>query len=229
MRPGAAPTYDHLVRAVPSGARVLDLGCGDAYLVTRLGPRAVGLDLAPAPGPPGGAAVVQGRAQAMPFRDGAFDACVCHLAFMLFDDLDQVVRELRRVVVPGGRFLAVLGGGPTAADPGDDAFHRFLALAPLRGPALGDRRATSEAGWRALFGGAPCFSRLEVDLTGTFDQVWQFLGSSYQLDDDDAPAVRAELGARYGACARVPCRVVFWLAEATLVPEIAGRIDPLRR
>ncbi len=164
----------------------------------------------------------------MPFGDRAFDACVCHLAFMLFDDLDQVVTELRRVVVHGGRFAAVLGGGPTADDPGDDAFHRFLALAPLRGPALGDRRATSEAGWCALFGGAPRFTRLEVDLTGTFDQVWQFLGASYQLADNDAPAVRARLAASYGPCARVPCRAVFWLAETILRPSSPVDLGPRR-
>jgi SAM-dependent methyltransferase len=211
-----AASYDRLVAAVPRGARVLDLGCGDAYLVSRLGPRAVGLDLAPSPGPHGGAAIVAGRAQAMPFAGGAFDACVCHLAFMLLDDLDRVVAELRRVVVPGGVFAAVLGGGPTAADSGGDAFHRFLALAAPRGPALGDRRATGEAGWRELFGGEPGFERIELDLSGPFDRVWRFLGASYQLAERDAAGVRDRLRAGYAGCAIVPCRAVMWLATTRL-------------
>ena len=210
-----SPSYDRLIAAVPPGARVLDLGCGDAHLVRRLGPRAIGLDLAPSPGPHG-AAIVCGRAQAMPFRDAAFDACVCHLAFMLLDELERVVAELRRVVAPGGRFAAVLGGGPTADDAGDDAFHRFLAIAAPRGPALGDRRARSEAGWRQLFGDAPPFERLEIDRSGPFDTVWRFLGASYQLDERDAPAVRERLRAHYAGRAIVPCRAVMWLATARL-------------
>ena len=211
-----ADGYDRLIAAVPAGARVLDLACGDAYLVSRLGPRAVGLDLAPSHQ---GARpqLVAGRAQAMPFADGAFDACVCHLAFMLFDALDEVVAELRRVVVPGGVFAAVLGGGPTADDDGEDAFHRFLAIAPLRrSRGFGDPRARTEHGWRALFGAAPAFERFEVDLSGAFDEVWQFLGASYQLADEDAPAVRARLQAMYSPQAPVPCRVVMWLARVSL-------------
>lgn len=214
--------YDRLIAAVPAGARVLDLACGDAYLVARLGPRAVGVDLAPWRGRQRGAALVAGRAQALPFADGAFDACVCHLAFMLFDDLAQVIRELRRVVVPGGVFAAVLGGGPTADDrEGDDAFHRLLSLwspGSLGSPGggFGDRRARTPAGWRELFGREPAFERFELDLSGRFDDVWRFLGASYQLDDAIAPAIRVRLAAEYADRERVPCRVVMWLATVTL-------------
>ena len=254
---GHTESYDRLIAAVPAGARVLDLGCGDAHLVHRLGPRAIGVDLAPsrtapdvaqsapartagtslAPIAPTGAApntrapamLVQGRAQALPFADGAFDACVCHLAFMLFDELDQVVAELRRVVVPGGVFAAVLGGGPTAAgSPADDAFHRFLTIAAPRGPRLGDRRASTEAGWHALFGTAPRFERFELDLGGPFDDVWRFLGASYQLADADAPAVRDRLRASFAGVARVPCRVVLWLARVQIHPAAPPRpAEPL--
>jgi SAM-dependent methyltransferase len=210
---GGADSYDVLARAVPRGGRVLDLACGDAALLARLGPRAVGVDLAPAAG---SGQVVVGRAQALPFADRSFDACACHLAFMLFDDLERVVGELGRVVVPGGVFAAVLGGGPTAAPNDDDAFHRFLAIAALRGPRLGDPRAASEAGWRALFGGAPRFVRLEVELSAPFADVWRFLGASYQLAAADAPGVRDALAVHYSGRARVPCRVVVWLATVRL-------------
>jgi SAM-dependent methyltransferase len=207
-RAGAAgDSYDVLAAAVPRGGRVLDLACGDAYLLGKLGPGAVGVDLAAAPG------VVVGRAQALPFADRSFAACVCHLAFMLFDDLEAVVGELRRVVVPGGTFAAMLGGGPTAVAHDDDAFHRFLAIAAPGGMRFGDRRAASEAGWRELFGGAPQFARLEVDLSGPFAEVWRFLGASYQLADP--PRVRDQLAAHYGD-RRVPCRVVLWLATIRL-------------
>lgn len=208
---GEADSYDVLAAAVAGEARVLDLGCGDGYLLGKLGPRAIGVDLAPT-----GGRAVAGRAQALPFADRSFDACVCHLAFMLFDDLSGVVGELRRVVMPGGTFAAVLGGGPTAVAHDDDAFHRFLAIAAPRGPRLGDRRASTEAGWAELFGGAPRFERIEVDRSGPFADVWRFLGASYQLAADDAPRVRDQLAAHYGSRARVPCRVVLWLATIRL-------------
>jgi len=122
------------------------------------------------------------------------------------------------------------------APPVVDAFHRFLEIAGprLRGPRFGDRRARSERGWRELFAspaGSPgwdiAFERWEVDLDGTFDEVWRFLGASYELAPADASAVRAELAAALGVraaaaaaptadAARVPCRMVVWLGTARL-------------
>lgn len=184
--------------------RVLDLGCGDAAL-----PGAIGLDLSRAELARGTGPRVQGRAQALPFADGSFDQVVSHLAFMLFDDLERVVAELHRVLVPGGTFHAVLGGGPTA--DGDDAFHRFLALARPRGPRLGDPRAATEAGWRAIFAGwtrAP-WERWAIDLGGPFDEVYAFLASGYQAHDDARAALRADFGDT------LPCTVALYYATAT--------------
>jgi SAM-dependent methyltransferase len=206
-------SYDRI--AARATGSVLDLACGDGPLLRRLPPDAIGVDvsreeLGATP------RVVQGRAQQLPFAAGAFDTVTCHLAFMLFDDVPAVVRELHRVLVPGGRFIALLGGGPTAT--GDDAFHRFLAAlrphvaVPRR---LGDPRAKSEPGWRELFAGwsAPSFERWELDLGGTFDEVWSFLGASYELAAADA--IREELRAQYATDERVPCSVVTWYAEVT--------------
>jgi SAM-dependent methyltransferase len=188
-------------------------------LLEQLGPRAIGIDvsreeLGRTP------RVVQGRAQALPFADASFDACTCHLAFMLFDDVEQVVAELSRVLVPGGELLALLGGGPTA--DGDDAFHRFLAiLAPHARDAVrfGDPRAKSEAGWRVLFAGwgPVTFERWELDLGGTFDEVWAFVGASYEVPAGVAGRIRQDLAvATQGmtdATGRIPCTAVTWLAR----------------
>lgn len=197
---------------------VLDLACGDGVLLAELAElRAIGLDVSREELALAKSAVVQGRAQALPFADAAFDVIACHLAFMLFDDIEHVVREIGRVLRPGGSFLALLGGGPTAH--GDDAFHRFLSLLPPSAHRFGDPRAKTEAGWRELFAGweTPPFERWELDLGGTFEQVWAVLGTSYELPHDRAHAIRAALEAAtadLGGNGRIPCRVVTWLAAA---------------
>jgi SAM-dependent methyltransferase len=186
--------------AARARGRVLDLGCGDA-------PLGVGLDLSIDELRRATGVRVQGRAQQLPFAGGAFDTIVSHLAFVLFDPLEPVVAEIGRVLAPGGRFLAVVGGGPTAT--GTDAFHRFLALARPEGPRLGDPRAASEAGWRALFAGWDVdFERWEVDLGGPFDEVYAFLSSGYQTHKDVRSELRTELGDT------APCRAVLWCATA---------------
>lgn len=98
-------------RWLASGARgrTLDLGCGTGRNLPLLGPavRAVGLDpdhalllraRRRAPAVP----LVQGRAEALPFRDGAFDTVVSGLAFCSVGDPRQGLAEVRRVLAPGG-------------------------------------------------------------------------------------------------------------------------------
>lgn len=95
-----------------SGARVLDVGCGTGYTLSRLpdGVHATGIDISPtsvalarerAPG----ASIVQGSATALPFDDASFDACVALDVLEHLDDDLGAARELRRVVRPGGVVL----------------------------------------------------------------------------------------------------------------------------
>jgi len=237
-------TYHRMAALVPFGARVLDLGAGDGYLcelIAARGARAIGVDfsreelarfqarvrdLSSACGLAGDAPTlapipVAARAQELPFQAGSFDVCVSHFAFMLMQDVPAVVRELARVLVPGGRFAALLGGGPVASATPGDAFHRFLAIAGprLRAPRLGDPRARGERGFRELFAGwsEPSFERWEIDLGGSFDEVWSFLDASYQLPREAAAAVRGELAAATELAdpdGRIPCRMVAWLGTA---------------
>lgn len=226
-----AGSYARLAARVPPGGRVLDLACGDGALLAELGANAIGIDLtlaelraaqtrhACADALASESRIACARAQALPFAAHSFDAVTCHLAFMLFDDLPLVVRELERVLVPGGSFIALLGGGPTA--DGDDAFHRFVdLLGPRTTPRLGDPRAKSEAGWRELMPRwriAP-FERWALDLSGTFDEVWAFLGASYEVHPKNAGAFKAALRtatAQWGE--RIPCTAVVYLAQASVI------------
>lgn len=230
-RPGATSgalargdSYTRLAALVAPGSRVLDLACGDGHLsrlLTARGCTVTGVDLSAAElararalDPTG--TYVRARAQQLPFASGSHDTCVCHLGLMLFDGPATVLAEVRRVIGPNGTLHALLGGGPTS--DGDDAFHRFLTVAR---PYLGQRPGT----WAPAVPNAPPSGsgvdevsiaadaeRWEVDLGGSFEEVWTFLGSSYQLDPADHAHVRELTRA---ACAdfgaEVPLRVVMFL------------------
>ncbi len=218
-------SYEQLADRVATGARVLDVGCGDGHLLDLLARRcpAIGVDVSAcelALARQRGVACIRARAQDLPFHDHSFDVVVSHMAFMLLDEIERVVGELSRVLVPGGHFMAVLGGGPVAHPEPGDAFARFLQLvAPRveRASGFGDRRAKSQIGWQALFAAwrAITFERIELDLAGRFDEVWDFLAGSYELAEVDADAIRTELQAISGQ-SRVACRAVIWVATATL-------------
>ena len=101
-----------------SAARVLDVGCGDGRHIAeaaRRGTFAVGLDydraeLAKARGRIGGQRVdlVVGDATRLPFRDSAFDAVICTETLEHLPDDAGALREMARLVVPGGRLLGAV-------------------------------------------------------------------------------------------------------------------------
>jgi ubiquinone/menaquinone biosynthesis C-methylase UbiE len=49
----------------------------------------------------------QGNASAMPFPDGGFDFIVCRAAFKNFSDPSGALREMGRVLKPGGRAMVI--------------------------------------------------------------------------------------------------------------------------
>lgn len=99
------------------GLRILDVGCGDGVLATRLaqaGARVTGLDssadmLAAAHRRTKAAGVdvdlVEGDAGNLPFPTGHFDGVVSVATLCFVDDPRRSIREMVRVLKPGGRLI----------------------------------------------------------------------------------------------------------------------------
>lgn len=107
---------------------VFELGCGgginqqfyDPARITSyagIDPSAKGLDFARAAARKGWAHDIRGGVgEAIPFADASFDSVVCTFTLCSVQDPAQTLRELRRVLKPGGSLLFAEHGA--APDPG---------------------------------------------------------------------------------------------------------------
>ena len=98
-------------------AHVLDVGCGDGVLVCAAGSRgadATGLDSDPAMLAAARmragrahvrAAFVEGRIERLPFVDASFDVVIAVAVLCFVADASGAVREMARVLRPGGRLV----------------------------------------------------------------------------------------------------------------------------
>lgn len=144
------------------GQRVLDVACGTGVLAraaairTGLGGAVTGLDLSPRM-----LAIArrlsptldwqEGAAEALPFPDDAFDVVVSQFGLMFVPEPSVALREMFRVLTPGGR-LAVAVWASLTDTPAYEAEVAIVerlagaaAGAPLRAPfVLGDQARLAE-------------------------------------------------------------------------------------
>lgn len=159
-------SYQLLADAVSRAAvHVLDLACGAGHLLAMLqagrgtGDGLVGVDLSKAEllvaraRLPAAVTLFQARAQALPLPSASLDCVVSHMALMLMGEADPVLREVRRVLRPGGCFAGVVGAQP----PDVVAWRLYLEAFARRpqherwaGLRLGDRRWRDCDGIRRL-------------------------------------------------------------------------------
>lgn len=101
--------------------RVLDLGCGTGWASRRIAERVsrgnvLGIDVSIAmierarahPENPAHVRFLQGSADALPFAKDWFDMVFSCESFYYYPDLQKALREVRRVLLPGGKFFCLV-------------------------------------------------------------------------------------------------------------------------
>lgn len=198
-------SYDILASEVPTDHRpltVLDLACGDGYLLELLQRRhQPNLQLIGADMSAGELAVARQRlgpnilllnepAQQLSVAAGSVDIVLCHLALMLMTPLDEILTELRRILKPGGLFSAIVNPAHQTPTPVIHAFgsllYEFIRTSGRVPPDLGDHRTHDRPGLALLFAPANGFTDLTLDevatqLDGTPVEVADFFANSYNV------------------------------------------------
>jgi ubiquinone/menaquinone biosynthesis C-methylase UbiE len=122
-----------------AGEFILDLGCGDGQLtqrVTATGAHVLGVDASAdmvAAARERGIEAEQASAESLPFHDATFDAVFSNAALHWVRDHDAMLSQVHRVLKPGGRFVAEMGGH------GNIAAIRVALMAVLQRHGYGDR------------------------------------------------------------------------------------------
>jgi ubiquinone/menaquinone biosynthesis C-methylase UbiE len=102
------------LRYLPTDAHILEIGAGTGLNFVYYPDNALGVATEPSKGMlalaarkqrPTGVKLLQSCAEALPFRNGAFDAAFASLVFCSVKSPAEVFQELRRVVRPGGTVL----------------------------------------------------------------------------------------------------------------------------
>jgi demethylmenaquinone methyltransferase/2-methoxy-6-polyprenyl-1,4-benzoquinol methylase len=139
----------------PVGGTVLDLCCGTGDVVFHLlrtdpSLQVTGVDFcvpmldaarARAPREAGGMATfVEGDVMGLPFEDNSFDGATMGFAMRNVVDIDQVLREIRRVLKPGARFVNLdMSKAPNALWKSCFDLY-FYQVVPLIGGLVGGSR-----------------------------------------------------------------------------------------
>ncbi|MCC7305876.1 MAG: class I SAM-dependent methyltransferase [Alphaproteobacteria bacterium] len=183
---------DTLKKELSPGARCLDFGCGAGEIVERglkAGFDFQGIDAYPEGRAPNYTRLLDSRPHikeritridpgaTLPFPDNHFDAVICNQVFEHIPDLRQPLKEIRRVLKPGGFFLALF---PTAEawweghthlyfvhkfKPGSAAQVSYLKFFKKLGLGSGDTSNPEE--WAREFGRYMkeyCFYRYQPEL-----------------------------------------------------------------
>jgi SAM-dependent methyltransferase len=195
--PRFAPVVENVIRRadLKPGQHVLDLGTGTG---------AVAIAAAPLVGPDGRVTAVdispemltlarrrmlelglkqvelrEGRAEAIPAVDGVFDVVLASLSLMYAIDRGAAAREIRRVLRPGGRFVAAVWAGPDQCDIVlfQQIAGRFAPPPPV--PGVGPGALADPTGFVAQLSDAGISAHVDIEELGfdfnDFELAWEVL------------------------------------------------------
>jgi ubiquinone/menaquinone biosynthesis C-methylase UbiE len=204
------------------GERVLDVACGTG-VAARLAAEATGspgliagidlnpamVDVARATGAQGSEiAWHEGAAENLPFDDESFDVVVSSLGFQFFTDKVAAIREMRRVLTPGGR-ISIGTTGPMPA--------LFQVIDAVIGTHLGPEASRfietvfsfhDPVGMESMLGEAGFidadveFGPIPLRLAPPADFVWQYVNSTplaalaAHMDEAERVALEQEVSQR---------------------------------
>jgi SAM-dependent methyltransferase len=203
-------SYEVLAEVIHDGDEpVLDLACGDGYLLELLHPNrvCVGMDwniaeLDAACRRIGHEApLTRANAAGLPVATAAFGAVACHYALMLLQPLESVLAEVARVLRPGGLLATVLPAPPPENTPNPisvfrAAWQEVSGTYPVNIPPIQDGRALQLESLKWLLANAGLSSVLVQSFSAskpmTVDEAVGFLLLTY-LPDLLPPAGYAHL------------------------------------
>jgi SAM-dependent methyltransferase len=192
-----APVVEHVVAraSFTKGQSILDLGTGTGAVAARaaqtVGPpgQVVGVDLSPdmlafaqrrmtAEGLTN-VQLREGRAEALPAEDAAFDVVVASLSMMYVLDRAAAAREIARVLRPHGRLVAAVWAGPELCDIVlfQQTAGRFAGPPPV--PGVGPGALADPSGFLRQLAVVGIEARVEQEVLGftfdTFAAAWEAL------------------------------------------------------
>ncbi len=177
------------------GEQVLDLGTGTGAVAQRaaaiVGPsgRVVGVDISPemlalarrsaTRVGLGTLTFLEGRAEAIPAEDAAFNAVLACLSMMYVIDREAAACEIARVLKPGGRFVAAVWAAPEQCDIVlfQQTAGRFAGPPPV--PGVGPGALAEPSGFLRQLDAAGIQARVETATLGfdfpDFASAWDAL------------------------------------------------------
>lgn len=218
----AAPHATEVVAAAAlgPGERVLDIACGTG-VVARLAAEAVGptgrvagIDMLPGmlevarSITPHGESIdwYEATAEKLPLPDDSFDVAICQLALMIFPDRLAALREMRRVLAPGGRVVINVDGPPPpmvavmeetlARHVNSPEVAAFMQLGWSLHDSAEIRGLLSDAGFRDVDVQAVT---LALQLPAPAEFFWQYVhasplaGALAHLDDEQRDTLEREI------------------------------------
>jgi ubiquinone/menaquinone biosynthesis C-methylase UbiE len=211
-----ASSYAAVAACVPESTQpqtVLDLACGDGHLLKLLSERQapslklIGVDMSQGELDvartllPQNVVLLKERAQELSVATGSVDCVLSHMAMMLMDDIEQVIKEIRRVLRPQGHFATVVGRGFLLGEVSEVLIGVLLPILREEAVSLpfGDPRTRTHDGWTGLlehdFENLQ-FEDLDVAWQPLPQELWDSLTQTYDIDRLSEPA-RARLRERF--------------------------------